>query len=63
MSFQVTDSGTVVVLTGEGGVDLVLDRIEHLCVGMYGIDVDRILDRIVVTDDIAPCRPGTSPPT
>jgi hypothetical protein len=52
--FEVAESGMVVVLTGEGGVDLVLDRIDHLCRGLYGIDVDRVLDRIVVTDDIAP---------
>jgi AAA domain/Bifunctional DNA primase/polymerase, N-terminal len=52
--FHVSQRGTTLLLTGEGGVDLVLDRIAHLCEGMYGTDIDEVLDRIIVTADIAP---------
>jgi AAA domain len=44
----------VVLLTGEGGVNLVLDRVEHLCIGVYDITLDDVADRIVVSADIAP---------
>jgi AAA domain len=53
-TFDVPTPGTVLLLTGEGGVDLVLDRINHLCTNLYGIDADDVLDRIVVSSDIAP---------
>jgi hypothetical protein len=52
--FNVEQTGAVLRLTGEGGVDLVQDRIEHLCHGMYETPVDDVLDRIIATDDIAP---------
>jgi AAA domain len=52
--FTVEQTGLVLRLTGEGGVDLVQDRIEHLCHGMYETVVDDVLERIVVSGDIAP---------
>jgi hypothetical protein len=52
--FAVERTGTVLRLTGEGGVDLVQDRIEHLCHGLYETPVDDVLEHIVATDDIAP---------
>jgi hypothetical protein len=51
---SVPTTGRVLLLTGEGGVDLVQDRIAHLCHGMYKIDVDQVLDQIIATADIAP---------
>jgi hypothetical protein len=57
--FSVSEPGTVLLLTGEGGVDLVLDRVRHLCHGMYQIAVDDVLDRIIVTADIAPMSSPT----
>jgi hypothetical protein len=52
-NFETPERGPVLLLTGEGGVDLVQDRIRHLCHGMYQIPVDDVLDNIVVTADIA----------
>lgn len=52
--FTVPEPGNVLLLTGEGGVDLVQDRVRHLCHGMYEIPVDDVLDHIIVTADIAP---------
>lgn len=51
---DVPEPGIVLLLTGEGGVDLVQDRIRHLCEGMYGVAFDDIAERIVVSADIAP---------
>jgi hypothetical protein len=52
--FTVPKRGPVLVATGEGGVDLLQDRIRHLCHGMYEIPVDEVLDNIIVSADIAP---------
>lgn len=46
--FPVMEPHNVMVLTGEGGADLTLDRIEHLS-KMYEVDV---MDRMVITDEI-----------
>jgi hypothetical protein len=52
-TMSVPERGKVLLLTGEGGTDLVLDRLEHLC-DAYSITLDDIGHDIVVSSDIAP---------
>jgi Bifunctional DNA primase/polymerase, N-terminal/AAA domain len=50
--FSVPEPGPVLLLTGEGGVDLVHDRTRHLC-KMYGVDFEKVASQLIVTADIA----------
>jgi len=51
--FEVKERGKVLVLTGEGSVDLFLDRLEHLC-KLCDIDPAELDDWVEVTDEILP---------
>jgi hypothetical protein len=52
--FMPATQGKVLLLTGEGGVNLVIDRLDHLCHGIYHLNTDVIDNRIIVTADVAP---------
>lgn len=55
--FAVSEPGDVLILTGEGGATLTLDRIEHLCqlydLDRHNLDPYDVSDKIHVTDEIA----------
>jgi hypothetical protein len=55
--FDVPEPGPVLLLTGEGGVDLVHDRARHLC-KMYGVPFERVARDLIVTADIATMTSG-----
>jgi hypothetical protein len=52
--FMLATRGKVLLLTGEGGVNLVIDRLDHLADGIYHLDGGALDERIIVTADIAP---------
>lgn len=51
--FAVPKAHRVIIVTGEGGVDLYVDRVRHACAGL-GVAFDDVADNLLVTEQVLP---------